>query len=141
MEIVTRYRAGDGHEFSTEDACRKWERWIEDLEAANQMLRDGASLWDSLVRAHVRCGWDWEREKARLRDKTSAITRETPVEVLGEGSGRGSWFVCSLEPDGTVRFGGEGVLGWWSKDISLVELARESRVTIMAAGKLERGGL
>ena len=82
MEIVTRYRAIDGREFPCEEQCIDWEQWLEDLDAANTMLANGATVWDAMCRAKVRCGYDWSTVcRKQWMAALSGLTRSTKLVI------------------------------------------------------------
>lgn len=82
MEIVTRYKAVDGREFSDERSCLHWELWLEDLTAANALLDAGESVWAALCRANARCGYDWAAVCRDLYEPVlSVVTKDTKLVI------------------------------------------------------------
>lgn len=58
MRTVTLYEAYDGRRFLREADCLEYEQQMQDAKAANEMLRNGATLMDALIRANqTRPSW------------------------------------------------------------------------------------
>ena len=82
MERVVKYKAIDGALFDDEDLCVRHERWIEDLEVANEMLESGATVWSALVRANARAAYDWAKVCGpSYEEPLSKLTKDTKLTI------------------------------------------------------------
>ena len=132
MKTFTMYEAKDGTQFQREDECLEYELQCDDLVAANDMLKNGATLMAALTRAHQTRQW-WDSGMS-LEDKVILMktTKDTGFVVSHwQCSNKHAYKPCSLSHAGNVLLSGDA--GGWSGPygnwISLEELLRYARNT------------
>ncbi len=133
MKKVTMYKAENGKLFDNKAECLDYENKLEDAEAATEMLHNGATLREALIRANrTRPWWDiklTEEEKAVL-DK---ITKNTGIKVpqWPKLEGRFIYNVTKIDPEGFVYLWSEleheqGPYGNWVVIGDLLRYARQT---------------
>jgi hypothetical protein len=90
MKTITMYEANDGKQFRSETECLEYEQWLEDLNAANEILHNGATLMATLIRANQTRPW-WD-EGLSVEDRVILMktTKDTGFVI--------SHWQCSDEP-------------------------------------------
>lgn len=80
MKAVTMYEAEDGTQFRDEARCLSYECKFANMEAANEILSCGGSLFDALARFHVEHNWAAQLSDAD-KDQLRQITKDTEFVV------------------------------------------------------------
>lgn len=132
MKMVTMYEAIDGKQFRHKDQCIQYEEECTNLAAANEMLRNGSTLLDALVRCHQTHPW-WDGNlTAEDKEILKGITKDTKF-VVGhwQCSDKPGYKPCDINHAGHVRLWGD--VGCWSGSYgnwcSLDDVLRYARQT------------
>lgn len=112
-ETVTVYVTSDGKHHHRESGAQEWANWLNDLEAANEMFRNGATLLAAINRACQSASWkhlyDGPDEAAIL----AKITKDTGFVISHwQCQYTPGYKVCDLLPDDTLYVYGDA--GSWS---------------------------
>lgn len=130
MKTVTLYEAYDGRRFLREADCLEYEQQMQDAKAANEMLRNGATLMAALTRANqTRPSWD---RNLILEDRAmlTRMTKDTGIVVeLWQCRKTPDYKVCEIGHTGCLYLYGDagGVLGAYGGWVSLTNFLRYAK--------------
>ena len=147
MKTVTLYEAYDGRRFIREADCLEYEQQMQDAEAANEMLRNGATLMEVLIRANQKRP-SWYRNLI-LEDRAmlTRMTKDTGIVV--------EHWQCRKTPDykvceightgclylygdaGSGAYSGWGAYGGWLSLTDFLRYAKDSLENYPAQNKGE----
>lgn len=107
-ETVTVYVTSDGKHHRRESDAQEWAEWLNDLEAANEMFRNGATLLAAINRACQSTPWKRLYDGAEQITILGKITKDTEF-VIGHWQCRDTpgYKVCDLLPDDTLYVYGD----------------------------------
>lgn len=133
MKIVTMYEAKDGRQFRDETQCVEYEQQCADVDAANDMLDNGATLMAAMTRAHQTHPW-WDSGLS-LEDKVILMnaTKDTGFVVSHwQCSDKPEYKPCRLNNAGHVLLWGDagGWNGTYGNWVGLSDLLRYARNTV-----------
>ena len=147
MRTVTLYEAYDGSRFIREADCLEYERQMRDAEAANEMLRNGATLMAALTRANqTRPSWD---RNLILEDRAmlTRMTKDTGIVVeLWQCRKTPDYKVCEIGHTGCLylygdagsgAYSGWGAYGGWLSLKDFLRYAKDSLENYPAQNKGE----
>ena len=126
MKTVTLYEAYDGSRFIKEADCLEYEQQMQDAKAANEMLRNGATLMAVLTRANqTRPSWDRNLIHEDIIMLMN-MTKDTGVVVE-----HWQWFrktpgykVCEISHTGCLFLHGDAGVGTYGGWLSLKDFLR-----------------
>lgn len=104
MKKVTMYKAESGKLFDNKAECLDYESKVEDAEAATEMLHNGDTLREALIRANrTRPWWDINLNEEQ-KELLSKITKNTGIAVpqWPKLEGRFLYKVTKIDSEGFV---------------------------------------
>ncbi len=104
MKKVTMYKAESGKLFDNKAECLDYESKVEDAEAATEMLHNGDTLREALIRANrARPWWDINLNEEQ-KELLSKITKNTRIAVpqWPKLEGRFLYKVTKIDSEGFV---------------------------------------
>lgn len=142
MRVVTMFEAEDGKQFHNEDQCLEYEQKCADVDAANDMLKNGATLMAALTHANqTRPLWD---NNLSLEDKALLMntTKDTGFTISHwQGSLKPGYKPCRLRNSARVQILLSGDVGCWSGTygdwVDIEDLLRYARSTLREAAVKE----
>jgi len=144
MKKVTMYKSENGKLFGTKAECLDYESKVEDAEAATEMLRNGDTLREALIRANRTTPW-WDiKLTPEEKDLLGKITTGTCISVPSwQCSEKPCYKVTRIDPEGFVYLWGEDdrwqrPYGNWVVIGDLLRYARQTFTMSMFAGEQEK---
>ena len=133
MKTVTMYEADDGTQFRIEDHCVEYEQQCEDAQAANDMLKNGATLMSALIRANQTRPW-WDQgltldDRVILMNTTKDTGFAVPHWQCKDNPG---YKVRQIDKTGRIHLFGDvgswnGSYGQWITLRDFLRYARQTR--------------
>lgn len=140
MKKVTMYKAESGKLFDNKAECLDYESKVEDAEAATEMLHNGDTLREALIRANrTRPWWDIKLTPEE-KDLLGKITTGTCISVPSwQCSEKPCYKVTRIDPEGFVYLWGEDdrwqrPYGNWVVIGDLLRYARQTFTMNMLCG-------
>lgn len=144
MKKVTMYKSENGKLFGTKAECLDYETKVEDAEAATEMLHNGATLRQALIRANRTRPW-WDiKLRPEEKDLLGKITTATYISVPSwQCSEKPCYKVTRIDPEGFVYLWGEDdrwqrPYGNWVVIGDLLRYAHQTFTMNMFAGEQEK---
>jgi len=113
MKSVMMYEADDGKRFNDPTLCLEYEQQCTDVDAANNMLDNGATLMAVLVRANQTRPWWDQGLSPDDKEFLMKATQDTGFVVRHwQCSDKPGYKPCRLNSDGEILLFGD--VGSWS---------------------------
>lgn len=113
MKVVTVYVAEDGKQFSKQDYCQEYEQFCECVNAANEMLENGATLYAVLAKANEMHSWWADNIGTEEKVMLMRMNKDSKLAVPHwQCRSQPGYKFCRLNNDGTIFLFGDA--GSWS---------------------------
>jgi len=142
MKTVTLYEAYDGRRFIREADCLEYEQQLQDAKAANEMLRNGATLMAVLTRANQKRPW-WDRNLT-LEDRVMLIrmTKDTGIVVEHwQCRKTPDYKVSEIDHTGCLYLHGDAGTGAYSGWVSLTDFLRYAKYSLVNYPEQNKGDM
>lgn len=112
MEKVIKYKTKDTRFFDSESEAIEHEQFLDDLEAANSLVQNGANILDCLLRAYRSKIYMFDAMNLDCRDKVILIkcTKDTGLIIRHwQCSKKPGYTVQRIQESGYLLVGGDAV--------------------------------